>query len=156
MNPAGFEIRRARLSDVSAIADLVAQFAADNLMLPRTRASVEAALRDFAVATDEGGRVVGCCALTLIGDGLAEVRSLAVAPEVQGRGIGRRLVLGALGDARELEVPRVFALTRAPGFFEKLGFSQTEMRNLPQKVWTDCVHCPLFPDCDEVALIREP
>ncbi|MDI9602344.1 MAG: N-acetyltransferase [Armatimonadota bacterium] len=148
-------IRKAQIGDVAAISALVGRFAALNLMLPRSPASLFGALRDFFVATDASERLIGCAALAIMSGDLAEVRSLAVEPESQGLGLGRRLVGAAMDEARQLGLPKVFALTRAPGFFEKLGFEHTDMKALPQKVWTDCIHCPLFPDCDEVALIRE-
>ncbi len=148
-------IRKAQMADVASISALVERFAARNLMLPRPPASIFGALRDFLVATDASERVVGCAALAIMSGDLAEIRSLAVEPEAQGLGLGRMLVQAAMGEARQLGLPKVFALTRAPGFFEKLGFEYTDMKALPQKVWTDCIHCPLFPDCDEVALIRE-
>ena len=148
-------IRKAQIGDVAAISALVGRFAALNLMLPRSPSSLFGALRDFFVATDASERLIGCAALAIMSGDLAEVRSLAVEPESQGLGLGRRLVGAAMDEARQLGLPKVFALTRAPGFFEKLGFEHTDMKALPQKVWTDCIHCPLFPDCDEVALIRE-
>ncbi len=148
-------VRKARVGDAPAIADLVQPYAERNLMLPRPAASVYANLRDFFVAETTEGALVGCCALTLVSEELAEVRTLAVAEAGQGLGLGRRLVEATLEEARVLGIPRVFALTRVPGFFEKLGFARTEMRTLPQKVWNDCIHCPLFPDCDEIALIRD-
>jgi amino-acid N-acetyltransferase len=78
-----------------------------------------------------------------------------VAPEAQGLGLGSLLVKEAVAEARALGVPRVFALTRVPAFFERLGFAVADMSALPQKVWRDCIHCPLFPNCDEVALVRD-
>ncbi|MBD3177700.1 MAG: N-acetyltransferase [Armatimonadia bacterium] len=148
-------IRKAQIGDVGSIAALVERFAAENLMLPRPVGSIYAALRDFIVAVDENGKVLACAALAIVSGELAEVRSLAVDPAAQGLGLGKRLTLMAVEEARDLGLPRVFALTRVPEFFERLGFVHTDMKALPQKVWNDCIHCPLFPDCDEVALIRE-
>ncbi len=151
-----YVVRKARIADVPAVAALVKMFADQNLLLPRSEAALYPALRDFHVAAAVDGAVVGCCALAIIAKDLAEVRTLAVSTELQGVGIGKRLVEATLVEARELHLERVFALTRAPGFFERLGFARTDMKSLPQKVWKDCIHCPLFPDCDEIALIREP
>jgi amino-acid N-acetyltransferase len=148
-------IRKARASDVAEVVELIRPYAERNLMLPRPPATVYAALRDFLVVDGAAGAVTGCCALALVSEELAEVRTLAVAESAQGLGLGKRLVLAALEEARELGIPKVFALTRVPEFFGKLGFERTEMRTLPQKVWNDCIHCPLFPDCDEIALVRE-
>jgi amino-acid N-acetyltransferase len=148
-------VRKARIGDALEIVELVRPFAERNLMLPRPAASVYASLRDFFVAEAPDGSLVGCCALALVSEELAEVRTLAVAEAAQGSGLGRELVAATLEEARALGIPCVFALTRVPVFFEKLGFVRTEMRTLPQKVWNDCIHCPLFPDCDEIALVLE-
>jgi len=151
----GYEIRRARVADVPGISALVGRFAEENLMLPRPVSTVYPSIRDFHVAVGPSGEMVGCCALAVVSDELAEVRSLAVDPSTQGSGIGKRLVEVAINEARVLGLPKAFALTRVPEFFERLGFVHTDMKALPQKVWNDCIHCPLFPDCDEVALIKE-
>lgn len=148
-------IRKARIRDVHGISSLVERFAALNLMLPRPPSSIYGVIRDFFVAVDPDERVMGCVALSILTDQLAEIRSLAVDPAAQSLGLGRALVEAAMEEGRALGIPRVFALTRVPEFFEKLGFVHTDMKALPQKVWNDCIHCPLFPDCDEVALIRE-
>jgi len=111
-------------------------------------------LRSFVVA-EQDGRVVGCCALQIIWADLAEIKSLTVEEANAGKGIGRMLLNSALEQARELGVQRVFALTLAPGYFEKMGFKRIEMDALPMKVWTDCAKCPKQENCDEVAVIKE-
>jgi amino-acid N-acetyltransferase len=153
--PDGYEIRRARVVDAPSISELIARFAEENLMLPRPVSTIYPAIRDFHVAVGPGGEVEACCALAVVSDDLAEVRSLAVEPSTQGLGLGKLLVEVAIEEARALGLPKAFALTRVPEFFERLGFKHTDMKALPQKVWNDCIHCPLFPDCDEVALIKE-
>ena len=85
---------------------------------------------------------------------LAEIRCLAVAEHVQGLGIGRRLVDACWELARELEIKSIFALTSSIGFFERCGYQQIEKSELPQAVWSECVRCPSFPNCQETALIR--
>jgi amino-acid N-acetyltransferase len=122
-------------------------------MLSRSQAQVYNQLRDFIVA-DEDGTVVGCGALHIMWDNLAEVRSLAIAPEKVGQGLGSAIVEQLLLEAAELSLTQVFALTYKPIFFEKLGFGRIDKKELPHKVWKDCIHCPKFPDCDEVALIK--
>ncbi len=147
-------LRKARIADVPAIQALINEFAARGEMLGRPRAEIYESLRDFTVAEDAGA-MVGCVALHIDWQDIAEVRSLAVAPDRAGRGIGRALVNACLREARELGIPRVYALTYKAGFFQKLGFGKVEKESLPHKVWGDCMKCPKYPDCDEDALVVE-
>ncbi|MFW5857823.1 MAG: N-acetyltransferase [Planctomycetota bacterium] len=144
-------IRKAHMRDVKAIQALVNAFADAGRMLPVSLVDLYDRLRDFFV-WEEDGRVLGVLALHFTWEGLAEVRSLAVADEAQGRGIARALVERGLEEARQYDCTRVFALTYVPDFFRKLGFRDIEKGELPHKVWADCVKCPKFPDCDEVAV----
>lgn len=146
-------IRRAKIKDVRAIVDLVNFYSAKGEMLSRSQTQIFHGLRDFVVAEDDD-TIIGCGALAIIWHDIAEIRSLAIVPEHAGQGWGRKVVEYLLNEARDLEMPRVFTLTYKPGFFEKLGFTRVEKKDLPHKVWKDCLHCPKFPDCDEVALIR--
>ena len=145
------KIRKARMSDVEPIHQLITEFSRREFMLPRSRSDLYDSLRDFVVA-DRGGRIIGCGALTIEWDNLAEIKSVAVGRPYQRRGIGRRLVKACLAEARRLGIGRVFALTMAPEFFGSLGFQRVERDSLPHKVWSDCVNCPKFPDCDELAV----
>ena len=145
-------IRKARLLDVKPIHQLLMGCAAEGLLLPRSLTQLYQHLRDFFVI-EEDGLVVGCGALSIIWEGLGEVRSLAVVKECRNKGYGRLLVEACANEARELGVTRLFALTYQVAFFERLGFAQVSKDVLPQKVWTDCVNCPKFPDCDEVAVL---
>ena len=144
-------IRPARMGDVKAIHGLLQQFAEKGLLLGRSISSLYDQLRDFIVY-DEGG-VQGVCALHICWDNLAEIRSLAVAENMQGKGIGKMLVSSCLEEAMSLEIDNVFVLTYQAGFFRKLQFVDTEKSELPHKIWSDCLQCPKFPDCDEEALI---
>jgi amino-acid N-acetyltransferase len=145
-------IRKAITNDVAEIHRLVNAFADTGLMLPRSLSQLYENVRDFHVVISEG-RVVGCAALHVSWKDLAELKSLAVAPEAQGRGYGRMLVEACTLEAPSVGVSRVFALTYVPEFFEKLGFERLEKALLPRKVWTECVYCPKFADCTEVAVI---
>jgi len=147
-------VRKARTADVPAMQRLVNFFADRGDMLHRSLAQFYENLRDFFVV-EEDGKVVGCVALHVVWRDLAEIKSLAVAEEAQGRGYGKRLVLECLREAPSLGVERVFALTYKPQFFERLGFRVCDRAELPRKVWTECVHCPKFYDCQEVAVIIE-
>lgn len=145
-------IRKARIADVKAIQALINGYADSGQMLPRTLNEVYEHLRDFSVY-EEKGAVVGVCALHISWDGLAELRSLAVRKENAGKGIGSGLVRQCLSEASDFGAERVFVLTYVAGFFKKLGFSDVDKKELPHKIWTDCLNCVKFPNCDESALI---
>ena len=147
-------VRKATVDDVPAIHALVKEFARQEAMLPLSLSDVYEKLRDFFVA-DRDDTVVGCAALHVVWEDLAEVRSVAVRDDLQGQGVGRDLVLACVSEAPALGVTRVFTLTYVPQFFRRLGFADVEKDALPHKVWSDCVRCPHFPNCDEVALIAE-
>jgi amino-acid N-acetyltransferase len=104
-------------------------------------------------ASSAGANIAACGALQIGWGNLAEIKSLAVAESHQGRGFGRQIVLACLEEGRTLGLGRVFALTYKPGFFEKLGFQIVDKATLPHKVWTECIRCPKFPDCGEIAVV---
>ena len=145
-------VRKARIADVERIHGLITSFAGDGLMLARSRSELYEMLRDFFVAETPGGEVAACAGLEISWADLAEVRSLAVDPPHKGRGLGRRLVEACLAEARDLGIGRVFALTYETAFFERLGFHIIVKEELPHKIWSHCLACPKFPDCDEVAV----
>ena len=144
-------LRPAHMGDVRTIHTLLQDFADQGLLLPRSISSLYDQLRDFIVYDEEG--IQGVCALHISWDNLAEIRSLAVVGKMQGQGIGSRLVRSCLDEANSLEISRVFVLTYQADFFRKLGFLDIDKRELPHKIWSDCLHCPKFPDCDEESLI---
>lgn len=146
--------RPARVGDVPAIYELIRTFADRRVMIRRSMGELYESIREFVVATDEENQVIGCAALHVFWEDLAELKCLAVAERVQGLGIGRALVEACWKSARELEIKSVFALTYSVGFFERCGYHQIEKSELPHKIWNECVRCPLFPNCTEVALIR--
>lgn len=121
-------------------------------MLPRTMGEVYENLRDFFVVRSADGRFLGCVALHLMWSDLAEVKSLAVAEESQGHGVGSVLVRACVEEARAIGLDKIFALTYRPGFFERLGFEIADVMTLPRKVWNECYRCPKFPSCNEIAL----
>jgi amino-acid N-acetyltransferase len=149
----GGRIRPARMSDVRAIHAMLSSFASKGLMLPRSISSLYDHLRDFVVFEEEGV-IYGICALHICWDDLAEIRSLAVAEKKQKCGIGALLVESCLDEAKSLEISKVFVLTYQAAFFRKFGFEDRDKQELPHKIWSDCLHCSKFPDCDEDALIR--
>lgn len=145
-------MRRARLADVPRMMPLLDEYARQAEILPRTEAEVYQSIRAWVVA-ETAGRVMAMGSLVILWHDLAEIRSLVIDPAWQGRGLGRQIVAQLLVEAQGLGLPRVFALTRKPGFFLKLGFQLTRMEDLPRKVQKDCVFCPKFNACDEVAVI---
>lgn len=146
-------VRPAIVADVRAIMTLVNELAVKQVMLPRSPASVIENIRDFHIA-EVDGEFAGCGALAVTWTDIAEVRSLAVRPELQKFGIGRTLVDALVADARRLGLPRLFAFTYVPDFFKKVGFEVCDHEQLPHKVFNDCTHCPKFLACDEIAMTR--
>lgn len=148
-------IRKALLKDVPDIQNLVNYYAGKNEMLPKSLSVLYENIRDFYVAVDKNEKLIGCCAGSVTWDDLAEIKSLAVNQEYQKHGIGRQLVEYSLADLKNLGVKKVFTLTFSVEFFKKIGFSVTDKKSLPQKIWTECVYCPKFPDCGEEAMILD-
>ncbi len=141
-------VRKAVTGDVPGIQELVNVNAQQGLMLGLSRHEIYEQLRDFSVV-ERDGAMLGVCALHVAWDDLAEIRSLAVREDVRHQGWGRRLVMSSLSEARDLGVRRVFSLTYQGGFFGRLGFSPVDKGQLPHKIWTDCLKCVKFPNCDE-------
>ncbi|MEO8025095.1 MAG: N-acetyltransferase [Bryobacteraceae bacterium] len=146
-------IRKAALTDIPQLLTLINAYAAKGIMLPRTEFEMAENIRDFSVALDER-QVVGCGALHFYTTSAAEVRSLAVDPDHKTYGLGRRIVESLVAEATEHQLRSLFAFTYVPGFFEKLGFSVVERGELPLKAWKDCLRCPKFQACDEIAMLR--
>ena len=145
-------VEKATIRDVAEMHRLINYFADKDEMLPRPLSEIYENIRDYFVIR-HGGQVTGCAALHVMWSDLAEVKSVAVSEENQRQGIGSMLVEACLSEARSLGLPTVFCLTYKPDFFQKFGFTEIDKMELPRKVWTECYHCPKFPDCDEVALI---
>jgi argininosuccinate synthase len=145
-------IRSAHLTDVPGILALINAYVRRGDLLPRTAVSIQETLDDWLIGENEAGDIVACVSLLFYTNALAEVRSLAVADSVQGEGWGRVLVKSLIANARQRGVPTLFALTRAVGFFQKVGFTVTSKERFPQKVWRDCQMCPLVDACDETAV----
>lgn len=149
-----YQYRKASMADIPAIHKLINDYAAEGLMLRRPMMLLYEAVRDFLVAVDENGQVVGTGALHVMGSDLAEVRSLAVAPSTKGQGVGKAIVDFCVEEAKQIGLTRVFALTYQQVFFERCGFHVVKKETLPQKVWKECVYCDRFHACDEIAVIR--
>jgi amino-acid N-acetyltransferase len=146
-------VRKARLADIPALLELINGYARDGIMLPRTEFEMSENIRDFTVAYS-GPRLLGCGALHFYSPTSGEVRSLAVDPDIKTRGVGRRIVEGLELEALENNLHALFAFTYVPEFFRKVGFREVERGELPLKVWKDCVRCPKFQCCDEIAVVK--
>jgi len=148
-------LRKALISDIKSISELIEKEAKKGLMLFRDSWELSRFLRDFAVAIDEKGNLLGCSALTIYLDGKGEIRSLVVKEEARGKGIGKALVDFCLKEAKDLGIKRVFVLTYLPEFFKKFGFTLGRKESIPQKVYEDCLHCPRFYTCDKTFLFKD-
>ena len=146
-------VRNAKISDVTAINALINSYAERDRMLFRSLADIYENLQTFIVA-ELDSKIVGCCALEVIWADLAEIKSLAIDEAYKGKGIGRGLVAAAVEQAAKLGVPKIFALTLEPAFFEKSGFEIVEKETLPMKVWSDCARCSKQQNCDEIAMLK--
>jgi len=141
------------MRDITPILDLINGYAAKGIMLPRTEFEMSEAIRDFSVVTLEN-RLLGCGALHFYTPQIAEIRSLAVHEEAKTKGVGRKMVERLIGEAQEYELDAVFAFTYVAEFFQKVGFQVVERGTLPLKAWKDCLRCPKFQACDEIAVLR--
>lgn len=148
-------VRPARIGDMRQVEPLVNGFARRQLMLPKTHDQLARLFREFVVAEDLEGRVIGCGSLRVYNETLAEIASLAVDERAHGRGLGRRIVDRLIDDARALELKTVFALTLQQLFFARIGFTTVSKEMFPLKVWADCRSCPKLHACDEIAMARE-
>ncbi len=150
-------LRKARIGDVKTIHRLINASSGKGEMLPRSLMDIYGSLRDFFVYQDEGqDEIRGVCAMSIIWENLAEIRSLYVDEDRRGEGIGRKLVEACISEAITLDLFRVFTLTYKREFFGKFGFREVERSTLPEKIWSDCFRCSKYPDfCDEVAMILE-
>jgi amino-acid N-acetyltransferase len=165
-----FSIRKAGISDVRDILELVNGFAGKNLMLSRGPQYLFENIRDFVVAVAEEpavrevhpsdnqldyqpGLIIACASLHVLWEDVAEIRSIAIHPGYQNKGLGKKLIDFLKADARRLGVNTLFTFTLADDFFKSLGFVRKKREELPSKVWGECSRCPKFFKCDEVGMI---
>lgn len=146
-------LRKANLLDAEEMMEIINHQAQMGLMLPRSRNMIYENIREFVLAEEEG-KIVGVGGLHIMWHDLAEIRALAIAPDYQKQGIGKKIVEQLICEARELKCTDVFVLTYQPGFFQHLDFTIVEKEKMPTKVWKECINCVKFPNCDEVPLMR--
>ncbi|MCD6412836.1 MAG: N-acetyltransferase [Elusimicrobia bacterium] len=146
------KIERAGMADARKIYEIIRRHASSGVVLPRPLSVIYEHIREFFICRIDG-KIAGIAALHIVWEDIAEVRSLVVEETFRKQGMGKALVKKCIAEAKKLDIPKVFALTREPDFFIRLGFEKISRKKLPQKVWNDCINCPLFPDCDEVPVI---
>lgn len=146
--------RQATSQDVDDMHYLVEHYANREIVLARTKASLLSMIDVYTVVEDEREDIVGLAGLHILANDLAEIRTLVLSPRVQGHGIGKALVNHMVDQADHIDIRRVMALTYQVSFFQKCGFHIVEKEIFPQKVWTDCIHCPKFTCCDETAVLK--
>lgn len=148
-------IRKARINDVKGIHALVKEYTAQGLILPRSLSELYDQLRDFFVCVEERDQsaILGTCAMHICWEDIAEIRSVAVVPEHQRKNLGTKLVEACISEAVALGIYKLFVLTYKPKFFERFGFVEIDKAVLPHKVWSDCLKCVKFPDCDEIGML---
>ncbi|MDI6813194.1 MAG: N-acetyltransferase [Desulfitobacteriaceae bacterium] len=146
------ELRRAKLSDVESMIELINGYAEQGLMLPRSRNVLYEGIREFLIA-EEDQKIIGVGSLHILWEDLAEIRALAIASDFRGKSLGSRMVEELVKEAHELGCERVFALTYQPDFFKHCGFRVVSKEEMPHKVWKECINCVKFPNCDEIAVV---
>jgi len=147
-------IRKTTIKDATPVQTLINEAAKSQEVLPRSLNDIYEHIRDFFVCAPNE-KVLGCCALHICWENLAEIRSLVVLPEQRHNGIGTGLVKACIREAEQLKIKKIFLLTSQPDFFKKFDFKNIEKSSLPHKIWNDCTSCVQFPDCNEIAMIRE-
>lgn len=147
------EIIKPKLKDAQGIKSLLDYYSRQQIVLPRSIVDICEKIRIFWIAVDtDTNEIIGCAGIQFYWDNLAEIKSLAVKKEYWGKGIGNMLVQKCIEEARSFGVKKIFALTYIAEFFKKLGFQIISKNSLPQKIWTECINCQHFPNCNEDAV----
>lgn len=147
-------LRKANIHDIKQIQTLINGFAKLDLMLPRSLNELYENIRDYWVM-EENNKILGCAALHVSWEDLAEIKSVAVAKNKQKKGFGKLLISACIQEAKEIGSKRIFVLTYKDAFFAKFGFKRVKHENLPHKVWAECINCCKFPNCQEIAMIKQ-
>lgn len=147
-------IRAAHMQDATIIQKIVNNYASNGEMLKISLNEIYEKIFEFVIYEDSED-IKGVCALHPTWNDSAEIRSLAVIEKYKKQNIGKQLVNYCINRAKETGFSKVFALTYVDKFFESCGFSITDIDNLPKKIWTDCLKCSKYPNCDEIAVIKE-
>ena len=148
------KIRKAKINDAKNIQKLVNYYADKKIMLPRALNEIYENIQGYFII-ELNKKIIGCSALAVSWEDLAEIKSLAVSPSHGRKGLGTKLVEACEREARKIGIKKIFVLTYVPEFFGKLGFKRVPKETLPHKIWTGCIRCPFFPNCNEVPLIKQ-
>ena len=148
-----FIYRKPNFGDIEDIFNLINDYAAEGVMLSKSRSTLYETIREMIVAVDENDKVVGVGALHVTWNEMAEVRSMAVSRDFTRHGIGAEIVKRLIEEGKSFGVKQFFTLTYKPGFFQTLGFHTVTKDELPHKIWRECIDCPKFPNCDEIAMV---
>lgn len=154
MHETGYSIRQATQADIPGISTLVAELASNGHLLPRSRESITKTLEHWVVARSKG-QLLGCGSLVPYSTHVAEVRSLAVVERARGNGLGGEILAALIGQAISGGFETLFALTRAIGVFKTTGFSGARRTRFPEKVWRDCLLCPMLFNCSEQTMVLD-
>lgn len=128
-------VRKARTADVRGIRRLIDTYSGERRLLSKATVAIYEDVPEFRVAVDDDGGVVGCGALHVLWEDLAEIRTVAVDATWRGRRVGHQIVEALLDDARELGVRRVFVLTFETRFFASFGFTEIDGAPVPPPVY---------------------
>ncbi len=157
LNPdAKLVLRNAEIDDVPKIYDLIKYWADQGRMLVRSHELLYATLSEYLLLLTPENEIAGCVGLHRMADDLAEVRGLAIHPNFKGKGLGKRLVLGAEETGKNIGLSRLFAWTYEQVFFEKCGFGRIprEEATLPTEVHAECQRCPFQTNCQEIPMLK--
>ena len=149
-----FAVKKPTLRDILDIQSILEPYVKEGIILRRDDDEVASNIRSYTIIYDES-KPIATAALHIFSPFLAEIRSLGVIKEYQGKGVGKLLVNTLIQEAKNLGVKEVLVLTYKKEFFEKLGFVEIEKEAIPdKKIWADCIKCKFFPNCNEIALIK--
>src|SRR4029077_2976172 len=150
--PSRTTLRTAESSDANKLFALIEANKEEGHLLPRTLSELTVHANRFVVAV-RGRRIVGCAELAPLSAQVAEVRSLAVAAQARGGHVGVMIVDELRTRARREGFEKLCAFTHAPGYFSRIGFSIVPHSWLLEKIFTDCVKCPIFRQCGQYGMV---
>jgi amino-acid N-acetyltransferase len=147
-------IREATVNDTDRIIEMINYYSQKGMMLPKTPYKIYSTIQNFFVAEIDG-KVVGCVSISVLWKDIAEICSLAVAPDELGHGTGKKLIAKCIEKAKKLQLQKLVALTYQDKFFDKMGFKLENKDHFPRKLWRECLECPKLENCDELAYVYD-